>query len=67
MTPGVPQEAATSPPGSKDPQTGLTIERYHDVLPLPLAGMFSGRSGRPEMLGGGEDPNAADAEEGYQW
>ena len=29
--------------------------------------MFSGRSGRPETLGGDKYPKAADAEEGYQW
>ena len=50
----------------KYPPTGRT-ERYRDVLPLPLAGMFSGRSGRPETIGGDEDPNEADSEGGYQW
>ena len=52
MTPGVTQEDAAIPPGSKNPSTSMTTEIYQDVLPLPLADMFSGRSGRPEMLGG---------------
>ena len=62
MTPSVTQEDAAIPPRSKDPYTGLTTERYQDVLPLPLAVMFSGRSGHPEMLEGDEVPNAEDAE-----
>ena len=62
MTPSVTQEDAAIPHGSKDPSTGLTTERYRDVLPLPYTRMFSGRSGSPEMLGGDEVPNAADAE-----
>ena len=56
-----------SPPGSKNPSTRLKTEIYQDVLPLLLAGMFSGRSGCPERLGGYEDPNAEDAKEGSQW
>ena len=54
-------------PGSTDPSTNLEIERYLYVLPLPLAGMFSGRFGRPETLGGGKDPNATDSKDGSQW
>ena len=45
MTPGVTQEDAAISPGSKDPSTGVTTERYWDVLTLLLAGMFSGRPG----------------------
>ena len=62
MPPGVTQEADVIPHGSKDPSNGLITERYWDVLPPPLARMFSGRSGGPETLGGDGDPNEADAE-----
>ena len=66
VPPGVTHEADAIPPGSKDPPTVLTTERYWDILPLPLAGMFSGRVGRPEKLGGDKYPNAADAKERSQ-
>ena len=65
ILPGVTQEAAASPPRAKDPLTGL-IEGYRDVLPLPLAGVFSGQEGCPETIEGDEDPNAANNKEGSQ-
>ena len=60
------QEAAISLPGTKDPPAGAA-ERYRDVLPLPLAGMFAGRAGRPKTIEGGREPDT-DAYKGvYQW
>ena len=67
VPPGVTHENAPIPPGSKDPPIVAAAERYMDVLPLPLAGIFTGRAGRLEMIGGGEDPNADDNEGGSQW
>ena len=67
VPPGVTQEDVPIPPGAKDPLTGVASEKYRDVLPLPLAGMFTGWTGRPEAIGGGEDPNYANEEGGSQW
>ena len=63
--PGVTQEAAEIPPRAKDPLDGRkTRERYQDVLHLPLDSMFSGRAGRPETIGGYEDPSTVESEGG---
>ena len=67
MPPGVTQEAASIPTGSKDAKTDQTTERYRYVHPHPLVGMFDGRSGCPETLGGDEDTNMAYTKEGSQW
>ena len=51
--PRVTEEAASSPPGIKDPPASA-VERCRDVLPLPLASMFTGRVGRPKTIEGGK-------------
>ena len=50
------QEAAPSHPIIKDPPAGA-VEQYQDVLTLSLAGISTGRLGRPETIKGGEEPN----------
>ena len=66
VSPVVMWEAALSPHGAKDPPAGAS-ESYRDVLPLPLANMFSGRVGRPLTIRGGEEPNMAGDKGGFQW
>ena len=56
VPPIVTQEAALSVPGIKGPPSGAA-ERYRDVLPRPLAGMFTSRSGRPETIEGVKEPD----------
>ena len=57
VPPRVTKEAAPSQPGTKDPPAGAE-ERYRDVITLPLAGMFTGRAGRPETIERGKEPDA---------
>ena len=57
VPPSATQEAAPSPPVTKDNPTGKA-ERYRDVLPVPLDGMFTGRAGRPETIERGKEPDA---------
>ena len=66
VSPSVPQEAALSPPGIKDPPADEAA-KYWDVLPLPLAGMFTGWTGRPETIKGGKETDADAYKGGYQW
>ena len=62
----VTQEVALSPPRIKDTPAGA-VERYQDVLPLPLAGMVTIWLGRPETIKGGEDHDADAYEGDSQW
>ena len=66
VPPSVTQEAALSPPKIKDPPTGAS-EGYHDVLPLPLAGMFTVWVGLPETIKGGKEPDDDAYEGDSQW
>ena len=52
----VTQEAALSPPRTKDPPDG-SEKQYRDVFPLPLVIMFTGWAGRPETIEGGKETN----------
>ena len=51
------QDAAPIPPGGKYPPVGAE-QHYTDVRPLPLAEIFTGRAGRPDKVGGGEEEEA---------
>ena len=56
------QDAALRPPRTKYPQAGAG-EQYSDVLLLNLAGIFTGRAGRPDTIdGGGEEATIDDWE-----
>ena len=66
VPPRVTQEAALSPPRIKDPPAGAA-ERYHDILPLPLAGMFTVWVGRPETIKGVKEPDNDAYEGDSQW
>ena len=59
------QEAALIPPGTKDTLAGVA-EQYWYVLPLPLAGIFTGQVGRPDSIEGGGEPDTDAYEGGYQ-
>ena len=60
------RKAHLARPEPKYPPAGA-LERYRDVLPLPLAGMFTGQEGRPETIGGDEEPEADAYKGDYQW
>ena len=66
IPPGVTEEAALSPSGTKDPPAGA-VEQYRDVLPLPLSGMLAGQVGPPETIEGGREPDTDAYNGGYQW
>ena len=51
--PSVLQDAAPIPPGNKDP-LAVDVEKYRNILPLPLDGISTSRAGRPKQLTGEE-------------
>ena len=65
--PRVTQEDVPSPYRAKDPLTSVATERQRDVLPLPLYGIFTGRAGHPEKIGGVKDSNVAKYKGVSQW
>ena len=64
--PSVTQEAAPSPTVIKDPPSGAA-EQYQDVLTLYLAGISTGRLGRPKTIKGGEETETDPYKGGSQW
>ena len=60
------QQAALRPLRIKDPPAGAA-ERYWDVLPLTLAGMFTGWKGLPKTIKGGKETDADAYEEDSLW
>ena len=66
IPPIVTQEDALSPLGSRKSPTGAA-GRCQYVLPFPLAGMFTGRVGRPKTIKGGEETETDPYKGGSQW
>ena len=65
---GVTQEAPASPPRAKDsPVDRAREERYQDVLPLPLSGIFSCRAGRPDTIRGKKYPSTIKPKRAGPW